>query len=181
MGAGRDGDQGAERGAERDAPPPSPPRPAAGWRLPAVPSDRNYGTARTNFARARGWVPAPRAAGAAAGAGRTCWHRRRLEPVRPRQASSARRRHPRAQRARALPLPPRFLIPAPHRSAAPRGRWRPALCAPDRVAGSAAAPRGPRLTLGGPARPARAGQLEAGAELPGPLALARGPSGRGTS
>lgn len=99
---------------------------------PRVPlADGNSATRRaahTKFAAARGSGPAAEGRRAAAGTGRTCWRRRRLQPARPRRARSARRRHPRAQRARALPSAPSFLIPAQHRAAAPRGMRRPALC-----------------------------------------------------
>lgn len=120
------------------------------------PSDGNSATRRaahTKFAAARGSGPAAEGSRAAAGTGRTCWRRRRLQPARPRRARSARRRHPRAQRARALPLAPSFLIPAQHHAAAPRGMRRPALCpragpAQPRHCGTRARPAGVRHVRG---------------------------------
>jgi hypothetical protein len=116
---------------------------------------RVCGTARTNFAAVQGSGPVlffppllppqpphPPVIWAVAGAGRTCWRRRSLQPARPRRARSARHRHPRAQRARSLPSSPSFLIPAQHRG----GMRRPPALWPhaDRAAQIARERRGTR-------------------------------------
>lgn len=164
LGPGGDSERGLERDGERGAPPPPPVARSRRGVPTATPGPR----AQTLPPRGAGPRP-PRAPGTAAGAGRTCWRRCRLQPAPPRRARRARRRHPRAQRAPALPSPPRFLIPAPHRA---RGSARPL------VAGAQASRAGRWIChrAAGPAlNPWRPGADHA-CEAAGTAAHSRGPS-----